>query len=341
MKTTALETKEYNKYQNFFDFKDQLRNRTFLITGANGLLGKAVIKWLLFANEKHNLNLNVIASTRSPERIPDYIEKNDRIRFVKFAEEDLIEEKIDFIIHLAAPTEIVYFMSHPVESFRTIVDATERMLDLATKKGSVLLYLSTKEVYGAANEEKPLTEDYVGRINSLNIRNSYPIGKVGAEYLCCAYNYEYKTKTKIVRLCSIQGLLQPYDEGRVFSQILRSIIEKKNFIMKSDGMSKKTVIYTLDAVSAIFTVLFRGEIGEAYNAANPDTYMTINDFIHKLYDRFDNTLKIEYQIEDTAKTGYMPHLSFTQDVSKLEGLGWKPYTSLTEIYEIDLERFRK
>ena len=111
--------------------------------------------------------------------------------------------------------------------------------------------------------------------------------------------------------------------------------------MKSDGMSKKTVIYTLDAVSAIFTVLFRGEIGEAYNAANPDTYMTINDFIHKLYDRFDNTLKIEYQIEDTAKTGYMPHLSFTQDVSKLEGLGWKPYTSLTEIYEIDLERFRK
>lgn len=339
MKLTETEHKEFEKYDALYDFSESFRNRVFLITGSNGLLGKSTIKWLLFANEKHHLGLKIYASTRFPERIPDYVEDGDSIVFVKYAEEDLIKQNIDYIIHSAAPTERAIFTNQPVESFRTIVDATERLLDLATGKGSVFLYLSTNEVYGSANEVKPVTEDYVGRINSLNIRNCYPVGKIGAEYLCCAYHHEYGTKIKIIRLCPVQGLIQPYDEGRVFSQILRSIVEKKNFIMKSDGTSKKTVIYTLDAVSAIFTILIKGEVNGVYNAANPDTYMSINDFINVLYDRFAPALKIEYQIEDTSQTGYLPHLSFVQDITKLKRLGWEPITNLTDIYKIDISRF--
>ena len=47
--------------------------------------------------------------------------------------------------------------------------------------------------------------------------------------------------------------------------------------MKSDGMTKKCMMYSLDAVTAIFTVLFKGKAGEAYNASNSDNFITVKE----------------------------------------------------------------
>ena len=44
-------------------------------------------------------------------------------------------------------------------------------------------------------------------------------------------------------------------------------------------------------------------------------------------------------IQDVKTTGYLPVFSFVQDNQKLESIGWKPFKSLDEIYEVDIERF--
>lgn len=341
MKISEIEKKEYERYFNKYSFVEYLKNKTILITGANGMTGKGIIKWILLENKLHNANCKIIASTRHPEELPDYYEEQDKIVFCKFGTETkfIDDEQVDYIIQAAAPTGRDFFISKPVETLRIIVDETEKMLELAHNKHAQMLFLSSVEAYGVPNSVVPLTETYVGAVDSLDIRSGYPIGKKAAEFLCFAMCKEYGVNIKIARPSSIQGLFQPYEEQRIFNEILRCMIEGKNLVMKSDGMSKKSIVYTLDAVTALLIILFKGEKGEAYNITNPATFLTMKDLANYLFNEFKPKLTIEFDIEDNLKTGYLPHLEFTQDINKLQTLGWKPITDLRTIYQIDLERF--
>lgn len=81
--------------------------------------------------------------------------------------------------------------------------------------------------------------------------------------------------------------------------------------------------------------------GEVYNITDPRTFYTVKELAQHLFDLYNSKLYIEYDIQPKEKTGYLPHLEFTQNIDKLNDLGWKPITNLEDIYKIDLERFEK
>lgn len=341
MKLSKLELQEYEKYTKKFDFFEYLKNKTILITGSKGIVGSGLIRWILFENKRKNTNTHIIASSRNPEIIPEYIEKDDNITFCKFGEEGNIQEDVDFIIHTAAPTSNKVFKEQPVESLKSIIDGTETILDFAKKqKKCSVIYLSSEEAYGTPNNSEPVKETFVGAIDSMNVRNCYPLGKKASELLCRAYYEEYGLNVTIIRPTVILGLYQPYDSVKVEAEILRCIMENKNLYMKSNGMTKKCVIYTMDALSAVFTVLFKGKAGEAYNATNPDTYDTVKDRAYKAFARFNQKLTIDFAEQDTSVSfGYLPQRALQEDISKISQLGWKPQADMEYIYDIDLKRF--
>lgn len=342
MKLSYLEKSEYERYTKEFDFSQFMRDKTFLITGSGGMTGQSIIKWILYENEIHETNAKIYASTRCPERVPDYIEKGDNVELCEFGkEEDTVgAAKVDYVIHAASPTERDFFMKYPAETFRVIIDGCEKMLELCKQKNASFVLLSSVEVYGSLERSKPVDERETGAIDSLNIRNGYPLGKKGSEFLAYAYFKEYGCDTKSVRISAIQGLYQPYEEQRIFNEIARCIIENRNLIMRSDGMSKKSIVYTLDAVSGIFVALFKGEGGEVYNITNPSTFFTMNELAEKLFSKFNNRLKIQYDKPASSHAGYLPHLEIVQSIEKISRLGWKPITGLEQIYEIDINRWK-
>lgn len=342
MKYTSIEYDELEKYIKNSGFDEYLKNKNILITGAKGLVGTSLVKWILIQNQMMGINTHVIASTRNPSSIPDYIEKEDNIEYCEYGTELNLKQHIDYIVHAASPTGNKYHMQHPVETFRTNVDGIEKMLDLTKKnEGCSLIYLSSEEVYGLPGDDSPaMTENMVGAIDSLNLRSCYPLGKKASEFLCYASAKEYDLNVKIIRPTVIHGLFQRYEEPRVVNEILRCILENKNLIMKSDGMTKKCMMYSLDAVTAIFTVLFKGEKGEAYNASNPDTFMTVKDLADYVFKLFNSNIKIEFEQEQAKKSdGFLPHRTLVQDCTKLKALGWAPQGSLEHIYKVDIERF--
>ena len=344
MKLTAIEIKEISEFDKLFSFNIQFKNRTFLVTGAGGMTGSGIVKWLLYLNEKYDANIKVISSTRHPEILPEYVESGDNISFCGFGEETdyLGKTHVDYIIHGAAPTGREFFINNPVETIRIIVDETEKLLELAKKNpGCRFLYMSSMDIYGPINVKEPVQENYVGGIDADNIRNGYPLGKKCAEFLCHAYHSEYGVDTVVVRPASIQGLFQKYSEPRIFNEILRCIIENRNLVMKSDGMSKKCFIYTLDVISAVFTILLKGETNEVYNISNPDTFITIRDLAERIFERFCPDINIEFDIAGGKNAGYLPTFGFVQDITKLENLGWKPCRNIYDIYSVDIERFEK
>lgn len=343
MKLTTIERTELSRYLELYDFMGDIQGKTFLLTGATGLVGSGVIKWLLLENERRHADVRIIASTRNPDRIPDYIEKDDPIVFCEFGHEKQFceDKRIDYIIHAVSPTGNTFHAAHPVESLRVIIDETELMLEIADQHaGCSMIYLSSEEVYGLPDREEPIPETYVGAVDSLTTRSCYPLGKKAAELLCYNNSVEYGTDVKIIRPTVIHGLLQKYSEQRVANEILRCMVEDRNLVMKSAGLTKKCILYTLDAVAAVFTVLFKGKKGEAYNATNPSTFYTVKDLANHLFGIFRPGLSIEYTASDVSvREGYLPRRSLLQDISKIKELGWEPKTDLEHIYEVDINRF--
>lgn len=206
-----------------------------------------------------------------------------------------------------------------------------------------MLYLSSEEVYGLPADNAPsMREEMVGAIDSLNLRSCYPLGKKAAEFLCFASAMEYGIDVKIIRPTVIQGLFQPYDEPRVVNELLRCVLEGRDFVMKSDGLTKRCMLYSLDAIAAMFIVLFHGRPGHAYNATNPATFLTVKDLANHLFRKFSPKQKIIFGAKDAKKEdGFLPHRVLLQDSAKLESLGWKPWRGIDEIYSVDIARFRE
>jgi nucleoside-diphosphate-sugar epimerase len=212
-----IEKKEFEKYTNEFNFSPFIKNKTFLITGSSGMTGSAIVKWILYENDIHGTNAKIYASTRNPNRRPDFLEEGDNVEMCEFANEKkaIGDAKIDYIIHAASPTERDFFTNYPAETFSVIINGTENMLELCREKNASFILLSSVEVYGAPSSEVPIDESNTGAIDSLNIRNGYPLGKKGAEFLSYSYFKEYNCDTKIVRISAIQGLYQGYNEIKI------------------------------------------------------------------------------------------------------------------------------
>lgn len=343
MKLTELEEKELANYASRFDFSEYLKGKTFLITGSKGIVGSGVIKWILYENRINGLNAHVIASTRNPDVRPDYVEDGDSIEFCSFGNElsECCSKQVDYIVHAAAPTSNKVFKALPVESLKVILDGTENMLKLAKEHGASMIYLSSEEAYGTPDAENPIPETFVGNVDSLSTRSCYPLGKKAAELFCRSYFEEYGVDVKIIRPTVILGLWQPYDSVKVESEILRCIMEGHNLYMMSDGSTQKCVIYSMDAVSAVLTVLFRGTAGEVYNATNPDTFCSVKDRAYQAFQEFNPQVTIEFAETDTSVSkGYLPKHSLLEDISKIRLLGWEPLADMSYIYRTDLERFR-
>lgn len=336
-----IEISEIKRYCNINDYSEAFRDTCFLVTGATGMIGTGIIKWLLYLNQTLGTNITIYASCRSQDTFKrkGY---GSNVKYVEFGTElSLKENKIDYIVHTAAPTDKSFYINNPVETFRTIIDATENILELANACHSSMIYLSSIEVYASPNQEEPILESYVGAVDSLHLRSSYPIGKKGAEFLCYAYANEYNVDVKIARLSSVQGLFQKYDDSKIYSELLRCIVERRNMVMKSNGLTTKSFIYTLDAVSGLFTLLLKGEKGQAYNITNPNTVMSMKDLTLHLFEIFDDELELMFDINDKDGAAFLATMQCVQNVDKISKLGWKCYTGLDDIYRIDLRRFKK
>ena len=93
-----------------------LKNQSVLITGANGLIGSAIIDVLNYLNGKFKYNINIIAAVRNVNKL------NERFKGYKgltILEQDVtnkieIPYKADYIIHAASNAHPKAYSKDPV-----------------------------------------------------------------------------------------------------------------------------------------------------------------------------------------------------------------------------------
>ena len=312
---------------------EKLNQKTILITGATGLIGYTLVSSMIKAREERNQDINLILLVRNrekaEERFKEIIKHSDGvINFIESSVENfntvmLRNCKIDYVIHGASNTSSKGFVEYPVETIDTAVIGTRNLLRVAMEhKVDGFVYLSSMEVYGYPEKGHKVTEDEIGNLTSLDVRNSYPISKVLCESMCVAFAKEYDVPTKIIRLTQTFGPGVNYTDNRIFAYFLRCINEKQDIVLKTKGETERSYLYTTDAVTAILTVLLKGENGKAYNAANEDTYCSIAKMAESV--AAGAGIRVIYDIQDEASNGYPQTLYMDLDTSLLRSLGWKP-----------------
>ncbi len=316
----------------------KFKNKTILITGATGLIGSFLVKSLCFSNKQLSLDIKILALLRNEEKAIAFYKKEIDENGLEIIIQDInktikYQKKIDYIIHCASNTSSKSFVDYPVETLDVAICGTKNILNLAkSKKVKSIVYLSSMEIYGELDAQRGLTkEEDLGYIDNLKLRSSYQVGKRVAESYCSFYSQEYNVPVKIARLAQIISSNTNYNDSRVFAYVARCIVEKKDVVFNTPADNIRSYCYITDTISALLTILFQGENGQAYNIANMSSTAKIKDIVKSIISQCQNTKLIfdikNLEIYPSSRTNWQ------LDTSKLNNLGWSAKVDRNEMFE--------
>lgn len=317
---------------------EAFKGRSFVVTGATGLVGSLLVRALLYCDQVHGLGIKVYALVRNVEKAKQIFGETNAPEYLVA---DLAKDEIagdfacDYVIHAAAVTTSKLMVSDPVGTIRTAIDGTEKLLKLAVeKKAQTFVYISSMEVYGQPKTDGKTAEKDLGYIDISTVRSCYPEGKRMCECLCNAYAAQYGLNVKSARLAQTFGAGILPTENRVFAQFARSAVNGENIVLHTTGESEGNYVYTADAIRAILMLLVKGESGEAYNIANEQSHTTIRSMAELVAEQIaGGAIRVVLDIpQDASSLGYAPPVKMWLDASKMRALGWEPTVGLADAY---------
>ena len=307
----------------------KLTGQSVMITGIGGLVCSPIADVLICHNEMHNNNpITIIAAARSEakvrERFGKYYDRN-YFHFVKYDANSSVfntDLHIDYIIHGAGNSSPDMITKEPVETMLSNFNGLYELLNFARwHQVKRVLYISSSEVYGLKDGDKPYVEDQYGYIDLLKARNSYSVGKRAAETLCVSFAEEYGIDSVIIRPGHIYGPTAGINDRHISSQWSYDAAYGRNIVMKSDGEQLRSYCYCLDCATAILTVLIKGNICKAYNISNPNSVINIKQMAEIL----SSCAGVQIQMElpsDTEKRSFNPMKTSSLDSVNILNLGW-------------------
>lgn len=309
---------------------ERIKGKSFLITGATGLIGVCLIDALMCYNHQ-GANIQIYAVGRSWEkaklRLGEY-EKDNNFYFVEQDVRQSLPEdiQVDVVIPLASNTHPLAYSQYPIETIEINIKGAEHALNKALACGATVLYPSSVEVYGNARGEDVFTEDYTGKLNLENARACYPESKRLSEALCLSYVAERGVDVKIARLSRVFGPTMLGSDTKASSQFIMKALAGENIVLKSKGEQFFSYTYVADAVKSMLFILLHGESGKAYNISNKDCNVKLKEFAESCAYWSGRNVVFDLPSEIEQK-GYSVAMQAILDNTRLLSIGFSPLYS--------------
>ncbi|MBR0278580.1 MAG: NAD-dependent epimerase/dehydratase family protein [Synergistaceae bacterium] len=309
---------------------EKLTGKSFLISGASGLIGSFLADVLMFRNSKHNQHIKIHALGRNIEsakkRFQSYAGNDDFI----FTAHDInmpidFGGKYDFVVHLASNTHPLAYSSDPVGTITANIIGLNNLLEFSRTHGTErFVFASSVEVYGVnRGDTEYFSEDYCGNIDISKARSGYCEAKRCGETLCQSYIQQYGLDVVIPRFARTYGPTMKIDDSKAISQFIKKGLAREDIVLKSEGTQLFSYCYAADSVSGLLTILLRGENGTAYNISDSESDIALKNLAGIIAEYSGKNVVFELP-DEHEKRGYSAAMKAVMNPSRLKSLGWSP-----------------
>jgi len=305
-----------NKLANLESLKPHFHQKTILVTGGTGLIGREVSRLLL------DLGASVKVVSL------DKVELDPRIDVVfgDLTNLDFCMEQtngIDFVFHLAGVKgSIEVTKAKPASFLVPLLMFNTNVLEASRRNGvKKLVYTSSIGAYSSAevfieteNREGPPQDMFPGwakRIAELQIQ---------------AYQQQYGLDWAVVRPCNVYGPGDNFDPNNAMvipSLMMRIANGEKPLKVWGDGSAIRDFAYSTDVAIGTIQALHYGTRGDFVNLGSGDGYT-----IRQLVETMRQFIDFEYEFDATKPAGFPKRV---MDISRArEWIKYSPETSLRQ-----------
>lgn len=302
--------------KNFFD-------KNILVTGGTGFVGSHLVEELInedahVVTTYQTLNRHSYFFTRDLEKKSLMIGAD--ICNFKQIFNIVTKNNVEYIFHLAAQPLVEPAYYNPQQTLYTNVLGTINVLESARlfPKIKGVVVASSDKAYGKLAKKKYFETD------ALRGDHPYEVSKSAADLISHAYFKTYGTPVVTTRFGNIYGE-GDLNFSRIVPGIMKSIINEKTLILRSNGKYIRDYLYVKDVARGYLLLVknIKKTKGEAYNFGSSET-LSVFDLINIVQKKLEK--KINCKIIDTAKNE-IPYQSHNYSKIKKK-LGWQPQYSL-------------
>ena len=263
-----------------------------VLTGGSGFIGSHLSKELLKVDNNRLIIVDNLL-TGNLENIQDILDHKNA-SFIQHDVQDHIEinEKVDYVFHLASAASPVAYTENPVNTLKAGSLGTINTLGLARKHNAEYFLASTSEVYGDPLIT-PQNEEYWGNVNPNGERSMYDEAKRFAEAATATYARSYNIKTKIIRIFNTYGPNMQLNDGRVVTNLIVQALNNQDLTIYGDGSQTRSFSYVSDTVAGIIAMM-NSEHYEVFNIGNPYE-MTVKELAETILKLTDSSSKIIFK----------------------------------------------
>lgn len=254
---------------------DAAQDQQLFLTGGTGFFGRWLVESFCYINRQFGLNAGLTVLSRNPEAFYAVMphlkdEPSLTIHRGDVRTFDFPKGPFRYLIHAATDASQSLNESSPLTMMDTIVRGTERMLEFSSHcDAQRLLFVSSGAVYGQQPAELThVAEDYLGGPDTLSPRSAYAEGKRYAELLCAITASTTKLEIPVARCFAFVGPHLPLDRHFAIGNFIDDALAGRPITLHGDGTCYRSYLYAADLMVWIWTILFQGQSGRAYNVGS-------------------------------------------------------------------------
>lgn len=304
-----------------------------MITGGAGFIGSHLCDEFLKDNHE------VIVLTRNVSKIDNLSHIISRITLEQVDVTDFTnlgtsieKNKPDVIIHLAGETSHSKSFENPLYDTDVNTKSTLFILEkIKTLNLKCRFILGSTFIVIGRPANLPVTEE-----TPCNPTTIYGANRLASENYCIIYHNVYGTDALVFRITNSFGPREQYVSNKnAINFLIYKAFKGEEITIFDQGNFFRDIIYVSDVVSAIKTIMQKGQSGNIYwiSSATKTWFYELGDWLKEL-----TSSQVKY-IESPQYTKKVDVGNFLVDNSKLKSLGWNIKTPIKEGIKKTLEYF--